>query len=312
MDQPARCCAAILAFVSLLGAGGCVVRVESQAYTAREEKRFTVEGRPEVTLATFDGPIEVRAWERADVLVEIEKAASVKEIADRIKIVAEQEGNRIRVEARQPDSHQWSFGVMTDNRRQAKIVASVPRNCSLFARTGDGSISVERISGRIELRSGDGSIRGVDLDGDVAVDTGDGSIKLDDVNGVLDLRSGDGTIVAAGQMTAVNASTSDGSIHLRVAPGSTLARDWELTTGDGAIVLSLPDRLDAELDAQTGDGSVRLDENLTGAAVEQASASEGGGDRYHGRRRVLRAKMGAGGPLIRIRTGDGSISLKRY
>jgi hypothetical protein len=310
MHRSVQCCAALVALASLAGGAGCVVRVESQAYTAREEKRFRVDGQPEVTLATFDGPIEVRAWDRPEVLIEIEKSAAAKEVADRIRVLAEQEGNRIRVEARQPDSSEWIFGVMVNNQRQAKLVASVPRSCSLFARTGDGSISVERVSGRIELRSGDGSIRGLDLDGEIAIDTGDGSIKLDNVNGAVDLRSGDGTIVADGKLAVVNASTSDGSIHLRVAPGSTLARDWEVTTGDGAIVVALPDQLDAELDAQTGDGSVRMDTTLESATIEKIASAGAADD--DSERRILRAKVGAGGPLIRIRTGDGSINLKRY
>lgn len=308
--------AGVLATAALAGLlpsiSGCVVRVESEAYTSREEKRFVVHGRPEVTLATFDGPIEVRAWDRPEVLIEVEKTASDKQVAEGIRVLVEQDGDRVRVEARQPDSTEWVFGVMAQSSRRARILATLPRSCQLFARTADGPITVERLSGRIELRSGDGSVRGIDLDGEIAVDTGDGSIRLDAVNGVLDLRSGDGAITAAGKLSAVTASTSDGSIQLKAAPGSSLSRDWELTTGDGTIVLWIPDGFNAELDAQTGDGVVHVDETLGQQAVIATESTSHDEENDEATKRVLRARLGGGGPLVRIRTGDGSVSIKRY
>ena len=42
-------------------ASGCVdvVAVDGLRYVDRQEKRFTVQGKPELTVSTFDGPIEV-------------------------------------------------------------------------------------------------------------------------------------------------------------------------------------------------------------------------------------------------------------
>src|SRR5688572_7456374 len=51
---------------------GCVV-VDTQGHIAREEKRFTVTGLPELRLTTFDGAIEIRAGEGKSVVVEVEK-----------------------------------------------------------------------------------------------------------------------------------------------------------------------------------------------------------------------------------------------
>ena len=58
-----------------LSAGACVISVDSPVFSAREEKRFPVSGRPDLMVATFDGAIEIRAWDRPEVLVEIEKRA---------------------------------------------------------------------------------------------------------------------------------------------------------------------------------------------------------------------------------------------
>src|SRR5512137_2557394 len=79
--------------------GACDVAMESGTtiYTAREEKRFAVTGRPDLTLGTFDGSIAIKAWDRPEVVVEVEKRAGDKALADAILIKVDQSGNRIRV-----------------------------------------------------------------------------------------------------------------------------------------------------------------------------------------------------------------------
>src|SRR5688572_1753597 len=53
---------------------GCVevVAVDGNRYVDRLEKRFEVTGRPELTLSTFDGSVEVRPWDRSEVLIVVE------------------------------------------------------------------------------------------------------------------------------------------------------------------------------------------------------------------------------------------------
>jgi hypothetical protein len=96
----------------------------------------------------------------------------------------------------------------------------------------------------------------------------------------------------------VKLHTGDGSITFRAAPGTSMKDDWSITTGDGGVSIYLPSDFGAELDAHTGDGSIRSELTLS---------AEGDGDKE---RRTLRGKLGAGGKALRIRTGDGSIRLK--
>jgi hypothetical protein len=298
MGFPARFATVVAVGVVPLLASACVVQVESKDYTAREERRFVVSGTPDLTLVTFDGPVEVRAWDRPDVLVEIYKAGSSKEAVDAIAVLAEQEGGRVRVEAREPSHTEWSLdGLHTS--RQARLVASVPRTCNVLARSGDGSIHAERISGRLELRTGDGGVRALGLDGDVRVETGDGSVKLQDVNGAVAVHTGDGSIVASGQLKAMRAETDDGSISVTATAGSSMADTWNVSTGDGGVVIAVPGQFGAEIDAQTKDGVVRVDESLGPSAAPE------------GDRRTLRATLGSGGHVLRIRTNDGTITIRK-
>lgn len=281
-----------------LSNAACVVTVDAGRYSGREEKRFSVAGTPDVTLVTFDGSVEVRSWDKAEVLVEIEKRATDKALADKIEIVAEQSGARITVEARKPAAMQSLFGLKVSP--SAKIVATVPRQCNVVVRTGDGAISIERIAGRVEMNSGDGSLLVRGLTGALKAHTGDGSLRFQDIQGSVDVDTGDGGGEVTGKLSAVRLRTGDGAVTVRAEDGSAMADGWEIRTGDGGIRLELPQDFAAELDASTGDGRVWV----TGFD-EPAGATEDEG------RGELRRSIGAGGKLLRLRSGSGGISVKK-
>lgn len=114
--------------------------------------------------------------------------------------------------------------------------------------------------------------------------------------------TGDGSVSVAGKLASVKLHTGDGSITFRASPGTAMKADWSLTTGDGGVALYLPSDFGAELDAHTGDGSIR---NELGLKAEAENDRDRDRDR-----RTLKGKLGAGGKILRIRTGDGSIRLK--
>ena len=50
----------------LVSAGGCTVQLDGHAFIERVEKRFPAGTAPEISLATFDGSIQVRPWDRPE------------------------------------------------------------------------------------------------------------------------------------------------------------------------------------------------------------------------------------------------------
>ena len=277
----------------------CVV-VDSQGHIAREEKRFTVSGTPELHLTTFDGAIEIRSGDTKTIVVEIEKRGPTQEAIDQLKIETKQDGNRIEIEVKKPAREVVFFGVGRMS-PTARLIVTMPPEGNVVAKSGDGSIRIEHVHGHLQLHTGDGSIRGTDIGGQLTVATGDGSVTLDEVDGDVDVDSGDGGVSVSGKIGIAKLHTGDGSITFRAASGSSMKDDWSMTTGDGGVSLYLPPDFAAELDAHTGDGSIRNDLNVT--------AESEGGDRDK-ERRTLKGKIGAGGKTLRIRTGDGSIRLK--
>lgn len=267
------------------------VRAQSQAkVVAHEEKSFPVSGPPHVQVSTFDGAIRVESWSKAEVLCRAEKHGRSQSELDRIEITATQTGDDIQFEARLPSRVNWN------SRARADLTIYVPREVRLAARTGDGRIEARGLSGDIDLHTGDGSIIASNLNGALTVQTGDGSVNLTDVNGKLRVQTGDGRVQVRGRFTELEARTGDGSMEIVVEPGSQMNAAWWLKTGDGSIQLSLPDDFSAELDVHTNDGSISTELPIT------ISGKLGN---------TLRGQMRQGGRLLTVRTGDGSITLRR-
>ena|ERR1043166_7381747 len=269
-----------VALALVIAGPGCVdiVGADLGRYVERDEKRFSVAGKPEVSVETFDGSIEIRPWANGDVQVVVEKRGRDKADVASIEVHTEQNSNRIEVAVTQPATH--GIGIHFHG-RSAKLIVSVPATADVSARSGDGSIDVDGVTGRLQLRSGDGSIRAREVAGDLDVHTGDGSVTL------------------SGTLASVRARSGDGSVSIHAAQGSTASGDWDISTGDGSVTLAIPDGFGAELDAHTGDGRIHMQDlsvsNVTG--------------RVNGN--SLRGRLGSGGRNLRVRTGDGSITLRR-
>lgn len=278
---------------------GCEVRVDSEERIAREEKRFTVTGQPDVRVSTFDGAIEIRSWDKNEVLVEVEKRAGDEQGLKSIEIRAEQKDNLVEVSVRQASGEDTFAGIGIHIAPRARLLVTVPRTVSLRARTDDGPIRAEHLEGRIELRSSDGSIRANHVKGELDVETSDGSVTVDDLDGAAVVSTEDGGISVTGKIASLRAKTGDGSITVRAERGVQMSSEWSISTDDGAVALYLPRDFGAEVDAATRDGRVRSELDLASAAEDERSRS-------------LRGTLGAGGQLLRVRTGDGSISLREW
>jgi hypothetical protein len=273
---------------------GCIVAgADSGWVTQRDEKRFSVEGTPEVVLTTFDGSIEIQSWDRPEVMVVVEKHAADAAAAAAMEVQSSQDGNRVTVEVKRSRTHSWGwFGSWS-----ARLVVSVPQAANVRASSGDGAIRVSGVNGTIALRSGDGRIQASNSSGSVSASTGDGGIELDGVDGAVEATTGDGRVRVSGKLTAVHARSGDGSIAVEARPGSATEADWDITSGDGAVTLQIPDDFNADLEAHTGDGRV----HLNGVSITSTGTVT---------RNTVRGRLGSGGRAVRVRTGDGSITLR--
>ena len=289
---------------------GCEVNLNTEGLSAREVKTFKVTGQPEVVLDTFDGSIELHSWDRNEIEVEVEKRAMEQSLLDEIKIDAQQEGDKIVVRVTGPRAERHGVTIGMHISPTARLRVAVPKNANINAVSGDGSIKAEAIEGTIVLRTSDGSITGTRLSGDIQVRSGDGSIRIDNTTGKLDLETEDGSVGVDARPSVLRLRTGDGSVRVTLEPETVMTDNWEITTTDGSVVVTLPGLFNAELDAETSDGAVRTNHPLLDGDRDDRRDGEGSDDRRE-RRRTLRSKIGEGGKILKIRSGDGSIRIER-
>lgn len=128
----------------------------------------------------------------------------------------------------------------------------------------------------------------------------DGNAELRGVAGSVDLNTGDGNLDVEGRFDVLNLNTGDGNIESVVRPGSMMKAGWTLRTGDGNIRIELPEQFAADVDAHTGDGHINTDVPI--ATTTPASDTD---------RQDLRGPINGGGQILQLRTGDGTIQIRR-
>ena len=244
------------------------------AYADDWSKTYTLTGKPDLRVETSDANIRVSTWDQNT--IEAKVTTSRYKIGEGgIHIEEHQNGDSVEIEVRYP---RHAFTVDWGNHR-VDIEIHMPREGKVNLRTGDGRIELGGLKGEMDLHSGDGSE------------------VLDGVDGKLRASTGDGHITANGRFDALELKTGDGRVDVRAATGSSLASGWRLETGDGSVSLEVPGDLAADVDLHTSDGHIDLDIPVT---------TEG-----KLRQNEVHGKINGGGSLVTIRTGDGSIHLRK-
>lgn len=233
-------------------------------------KSWNLGNNPQVRIEAGDASIEVQGADTGAVKATlITKGVSIG--SGGVELIEHQSGNSLDLRVQEPHEN---FGW---GHRSIHLSLTVPRNLTAVVKTGDGSMRLANIGGKLRAETGDGSVEGTGLSGVLDAHTGDGSMHLD------------------GVFTDVRLRTGDGSINLRAGAGSKVNMGWELTSGDGSISISLPKDLAADLDLRTGDGHVSANLPVT--------------VNFLNGRHEMHGKLNGGGRPVSVRTGDGSISL---
>jgi DUF4097 and DUF4098 domain-containing protein YvlB len=282
--------------LTALTLAGLILATLAIASPARAEdwsKSYKLSGRPNLRVITNDGHVDL--YTRDGGQIDAHVTTRGWPISDSgVKITESQSGNEVTLEVHVPSFH-FSFGW---NNRSVRIELHVPRDADFDVETGDGSVTSQAFNGKLRISTGDGSITATGLKGEVRLHSGDGHIDGDELDGALHADSGDGHIRVRGRFDKLTLESGDGSVTAEAASGSKIQDGWSLRSGDGSVTVRLPDGLNADLDAHTGDGSISLD----GFSVTVSGTIS---------RSTVRGKIGSGGPPLMVRTGDGSIHIEK-
>lgn len=239
----------------------------------RDTKSFKVSGTPNITARTFDGSITVRGWDKQEVQITVNKRAASEQQMRGISLRTAQSNSDINITA----SFDPNFSQREPNLHYPNAIVSlelyVPRSSMVRVSSGDGRLELEGVNGTLDLNTGDGLIDVRDARGSLVARTGDGRIQVVNFDGNVQARTGDGRIILGGRFSGL-----------------------AVQTGSGSILLTLPSNYNAtiETDAESVDN-----QGLT--VTEEASAP----------RRLKRWKIGQGGTVLILRTGEGRVFLRR-
>jgi DUF4097 and DUF4098 domain-containing protein YvlB len=239
-------------------------------------KTYNITGKPDLHVQTSDANLHVDTWDKKAIDVHI-TSSHYKIGEGGITIYEHQTGDRVEIELHYPQHH-------------------FPISVQIGTYKVDVDIHMPR-EGRVNLRTGDGAIRLANFKGNMELESGDGREEIESVDGNLRARTSDGHISATGRFDALDLNTGDGRIEARALPGSMVASDWRIRTGDGNVTLQLPDNFAADVDLHTGDGRI----NVSIPVTVQGNL---GDKNIHG-------KLNGGGNLLTVHTGDGSIRIDK-
>jgi hypothetical protein len=246
---------------------------------------------------TFTGSITVRASSGDALEIRAEKRTrgtrlGIRDIAFDVRETAS--GVRFCTVVREDNA--CEEGHSSNVRSSVSLVVTLPRGVTLRAHTGNGDIVIEGTGADVDATTGNGKVRVSGATGRVRVVSGNGDLDVRDVGGPVRASTGNGRVFVSTAQGPVSASTLNGDIDVRMA-SIAVAEAMTFTTGSGTVRLTLPSDFSGDIDAGT----------VTGSLVSEFPIQlRGRVDATH-----VRGRIGNGGPVLRLRSGNGKLELRK-
>lgn len=261
----------------------------------RVEKTVPLRSGGYFSLSNRNGNVEISSWDREELRIEaLKKVKSssrrrAREAMEDLKIDIDVRGDdEVIVETDYPRQYRGREGLwgileaILGGRKKPQITVqytvTLPERVDLKVGTTNGRIEIDEIVGDTRASSTNGSIAISQVRGFIDVSTTNGRIHMTDVGGGLD------------------ASTTNGGIKVRYSSLAEITGDISIRTTNGSIQLMLPEDVDADVSARTTNGHIDTDFPITVRG------------RYG--RKHLSGRINDGGPLIELKTTNGSIKIK--
>ena len=250
------------------------------------------EGR-HMAIHNANGKTRILGEDRDDIEILIERRAraetveAAEDLLDEIEVTTEEIAGGLEVEVVAPS--RWK------RHGSANLVVRAPRDIEVSVVAANGRVHLEGLRSSIHARSSNGPVSISDVVGDVEVFTSNAKVRCNCTCGNLKARSSNSKIHLEEHSGSVDASTSNGVIH--VALSQIGRKGVVLATSNGRILLELPAGVDGDLDVRVDNGVIR-----NGLEIDQAPADERIGR--------LRGRLGRGGVPIKLRTSNGTVSLR--
>jgi len=301
-------------------------------------KRFAVQPGGTLVVDVDFGSLDVKTHDAGEVVVDVlrkitrpTKAEEEEFLADR-PVTFTPEGDTLKIESRAPTRNNGpSRGKQ---RTEGKYTITVPTKFNAQLKTAGGAIAVSDLTGEVKAGTSGGglsfarvrgplagstpggAIRVVDCEGEQQVKTSGGSIEVSGGSGSFDGKTAGGPVTVKDFRGAVQVKSSGGGITVENVAGkvdgktsggpiaaqfaSPPSDEVNLATSGGGVTLRVPENSAFDLDASTSGGVVSTE--LSVASDEKP----GKGPRNH-----LKGPVNGGGKAVVLRSGGGSIQVRK-
>ena len=286
----------VLTGVSFSMAGAQLVGRDETVYTWRG----TIPNGGQFTIRNFNGPIDVRPATGNTAELRAEKrprgGADIRDVGFEVR---QSGGGDVEICSTQNEDSCYGDRHRDNGwRRQVTVAMTVlvPRGVRVKLSTGNGAVNVERAGSDVQASTGNGRVTVVETEGTVRVSTGNGDVEVRNAKARVHVSTGNGDVGVVTVEGPVEVSSGNGDIDVRMS-ALRAREDMSFHTGSGDVHLTLPANYNGELDASTGNGSIRSDFELK--IKGQLSP------------RHIRATIGNGGPMLRMSTGNGEFEIRK-
>ena len=296
---------------------------------------FNVSEGTVLILENGDGNVVIQTWDKDQIQVDVSYHADIRSSRENdvedFKVDFKQDGKSVYITGKEY-RQSWS-GYYSINHIEYTYKIFLPSYTELEIYSDDGNIEIENLKANIKCRTDDGNLDLINITNEnTNLKLKDGDVRISSLNGNLEIRCDDGNIVledvtvdeaeisaSDGRIRIRNSSgdffvdSDDGDINLTQVSGKKLdvrtkdgdvdivyngtnLEDLVVSTKDGRVTLQLDEKISAQFLLETNDGHIRFDLN------EAEIISEN--------KRRIRGELGSGAGNIRIKTGDGSISMR--
>jgi hypothetical protein len=308
-----------LRFLLAAGLASASVLVAHARIERVMEKTFPVSGAGTLRVETQGGAIRVMPSTGSEVRITATQKinasteAEADELLKKLELTFEQTGNTVRVTSkyeRQPSGFRWGSWPPV----QVDIAVTLPASFATELNTSGGGITVGDLNGKADLRTSGGGIKLGKMGGEVDAHTSGGSITLDEARGPVELKTSGGNITVGRIAGPADLSTSGGSIKVESVASVVRAH-----TSGGSIQANITGPLTEECSLGTSGGSVRVTVDKAAAFRLDASTSGGGVDatgltvtleKPSRDRSQIAGTVNGGGPLLKLRSSGGSITVR--
>ncbi len=268
----------------------------------RIDERHAADPRGTVEISDVAGSIEIRGWDRPEVLVD----GTTDDGVERVELNVDGSHTSVRVVL--------PHGIHLRGGAEAHLVVHVPATSSVAATLVSALLKVSGVQGDAKLQTVSGAISG-DVGGDLRATSISGSVRMTAhgarSTGISTVSGGVGLIGGGGELEI---TTISGAADIEA---DTLTR-VRLKTASGKLSAKLALATDGQLDAESVSGAIALNFKVPPAADFDVHTLSGGIDNcfgpkpersQYGAGSRLVFKSGAGGARVHVETLSGTVDL---